>query len=206
MEFPRTKFIRGFVLLRRIVSIVCLLLLILVGDCLAQPPVVVSWSVTGPVTTDVGTTDFNNASMIFAPLALQSDSVTVTTSSGANGHSHGGLLDLAFDVRVNNVWTNLVAFSLNGGAQQNITGPLFANLGFGPGIVDGVRFTSVPGQDQTYHNFSTGGVTFTFSQLAAPAGVPEIDAGASALPCAILLFTLLAFVDGRRNKLVPVNE
>ena len=128
----------------------------------------VGWN---PQTFDVTAADFNDATMTFAGINVQSlDSVTGGRSAGAFYHDHGANTTVTMDVLLNGVWTNVFTHA-NFGSANHLIAATFGGKPFGAGIVTGVRLFSIPNINQTYHFWDIGGpnqVMFNFS-----AAVPE---------------------------------
>jgi hypothetical protein len=132
-------------------------------------PITIAWAPQSVVGVDG--TDFNAATMLFPGFASDSlVSITDAVELGANVHSHGAVVGYSMDLLLDGVWTTLFSGSVNSLGEF-----AFANTGlsatFTPGIVTGLRFTSSPPQDYSFHDFN--GAEFAFNTREDLAPVPE---------------------------------
>jgi|GEM_PF-4426146 len=110
--------------------------------------------------------NFNSATMTFGGISTNSVFFSDIDSFQALFHSHGGFVNVKIDALLDGTWTNIFSTGITGFASTTLNS--LGTLNFAPGIVSGMRFTSVPGQNQTFHYFN--GMRMNF---AAPATVPE---------------------------------
>lgn len=127
-------------------------------------PVTVVWN---PQTTNNTSNDFDIAEMTFAPFTADK-LISIQDTDGVEGyfHSHGGPVSWTMDIRLDGAWVNLLGGTLDNGDQYDFPGTY--DLPFGPGSLDGIRFSSDPLQGQGYHEFD--GIEFTFNSTADGGG------------------------------------
>lgn len=123
----------------------------------------INWSTYG------GDSDFDNYDIVFPPI-LNVSRLTTSKCGFANAHVHGDYeySDLTIDLYDNSIsdWVTVWSYTLNNPNYGDDSSPdlyfpgnidvTFANIT----SVGGIRVTSDPGSDQTYHDF--GGLTFNF--------------------------------------------
>jgi len=165
MKITATSLIGGFVLL-----------LASATNSVAAP-ITINWV---PTATDVGPNDFNNASMSFVgsgfmanALVSINDDGTPEAQSDALVHSHNANpVNWNMDLLLNGVWTTVLAGATSSTffiADNGLT------AGFATGLVEGVRFQSLPGQNQSFHSF--GGASLTFNAVPEPGSLTLLGAG-----------------------------
>lgn len=129
-------------------------------------PIVVDWASSAP-STDIGLYDFNNGTIMgFTPFV--SDELTLISGPGyAHNHS-GSTQTINLEILLDGVWTQLgtQTWANNSGDQSLAIAFGTLPFSFPAGIVSGLRLTSSPGSNQTYHNLN--GTTFTFNQTTVP--------------------------------------
>jgi hypothetical protein len=85
-------------------------------------------------------------------------------------HSHfNSLVTVDLELRIDNVWTNVFSDKTTSSFPDagNTMASAFPGIAFSPGVVDGIRLSSNPQQNQTFHSW-TSAQTFNFT-----APVPE---------------------------------
>ena len=165
----------------RTASLVAAAVVMFIGTSNLQAATVVAW--TGPGS-------FNDSTIVFG--GFQADTLTSVQSGGGYGHDHGSSTTYAFDVLLDGSWTNLWSQASNGtGAAQSLSMIAPPAISFSAGLISGLRLTSNPGINQTYHSLSSL-TSFTFDNVNP---VP--------VPAAIWLFgtALIGLVGfGKRRK------
>jgi len=154
--------------------------------------VTVAWN---PQTFDVVNSSFNTATMTFAGFtATDLDSILSANTSAAIYHAHTGSMTATIELRIDNAWTTIFTDTITSSDGNVLIANTFTGASFSSGTVDGIRLSSAPQQNQSFHNWltttSTTPVIFDFSSAAVP------------IPAAVWLFGsgLLGLVGMARRK------
>ena len=137
-------------------------LVIGLGGFAAAAPIAVEWT---------GDSDFDNYEISFT--GFTANKLIDITGDGIF-HSHGGPVDVYLDIYLDGSWVNLLHGFIDNEDFDYIAGN--ADVSFARGTVSGLRLTSDPGQDQTFHELCTydycpneGGITtFNFDNTDVP--------------------------------------
>jgi len=131
---------------------------------------VLTWGVGGTLTTDVLSGDFNTATWTFATSFPAS---SLSWSGDGYLHSHnGGVVNGTMELNVNGNWTSVSTFNTTSLSGLPIS--TLSPINFSGGTVSGIRFSSAPQQNQSYHNFTGDVLTFSGSGDAAAAPLPGV--------------------------------
>ena len=120
-----------------------------------------------------GSSDFNDATILFAGF-------TANRLTGISGpglyHNHGGTTTVYLDIRLDGAWTNLFSSFVNDNSVSHLLSNIPTPIDFTTGIVDGLRLTSNPNINQTYHSL-TRHTKFEFETVPEPASLVLLALG-----------------------------
>ena len=116
------------------------------------PALAISVPWTSAASTDIFWSDFNNGTLSTTPFT--SSQLTSITGSGLM-HSHGSstVVNGALELNLNGSWTTIASFSTGGSNPPQFNFSTLPSINFSPSTVSGIRLTSSPGQNQSFHGF-----------------------------------------------------
>ncbi len=122
----------------------------LTGTAQAVSVIDIPWD---PQTTDGSTSDFDNATMTFA--AFHAYALDITGPGGFHDHAGGGPTTATIELRLDGVWTTVFSQT----TSSTTVVPFALPTNFPVAYVTGIRLSSIPQIDNTYHGWAGANIT-----------------------------------------------